>query len=153
MVDRCPRCRALGVEVDLRFDGAGRAVRVEHEAKLAQELERHEAVERASMVFHPAVGTDLQAMVGSKGGVSVVNAARISLQVRAALAQLQALQRAQVSYQEVSPREFLASVESVTTVRDPLEPTMYRVDVRASALSGRQVGARVLVEVGTRGAQ
>lgn len=146
-LDHCPRCHALEIEIDIRLDGRGNPLYVLNENKLKQEIERFETVERSSMVFHPELGTDLESLIGRKDiAPGSIQSARLALQVRNALEQLQRLQRIQAGYQELAPGEFLNKILSVSASRDPIEPTMYTILVRVSALSGRTVDVTKLVE-------
>lgn len=146
-VEGCPRCHSLEVENDIREDGRGEFEEVRNENKLKQEVERHETVERISMLFHPEIGTDLQSLIGKKGlSPGTLQAARLQMQIRNALENLQRLQRVQRSYQDVSSGELLREINSIRASRDELEPTMYLIIARLKALSGGDIEVRKLIE-------
>ena len=145
----CLRCRGGGVENDYRFTGtataqlpAGSVFMVRNEDLLYQSALKIVLTQRGSNPFHPAYGSTVLTRIGSKA-VSTV-AAAINQDVRRALQTLQQTQATAAKYQPITSRERLYSIQSVQTVPDPNDPTVFFVDVTVQNASTTPINLTVV---------
>ena len=132
----CPRCIGYEVESDYRSNGQGGPNILVNEQKLVQQIERAELVQSSSMIFHPRLGTKLEASIGRKSKANSQQSSFLASEVRRALEEYVRLQTSQRKYQTLSLGETLDSIESVSATRDPDDATAWRITVRLRALSG-----------------
>lgn len=123
----CLRCGGSFVENDYAFDINGQAILIENENLLNQAAVKIVFTLKGSNPFHPFYGTNILNRIGTKALSSVANI--INEDVRRALSAMQRLQREQAKYQPVSFKEQLLSIESVQTIPDPEDPTVFDVDI------------------------
>lgn len=133
----CRRCQTYGIENDYRIGTTGGPLTVSNEDLLNQGVLKILSTIRNSNPFHPEYGTQLLERIGTKAvgtGIGVINEdVTLTLQV------FQRLQTAQARYQEVTPRERLASVASVRTFPSTFDPSVFEVDIVAVNASNRPV--------------
>ena len=67
-IQRCRRCRATGIENDIRFAASGEPLIVRNEDLLNQEVLKMVITRKGSNPFHPRIGTTLMERIGSKAG-------------------------------------------------------------------------------------
>lgn len=126
----CRRCQAYAIENDYRIAASGEPRAVENEDLLNQGVLKILTTIRNSNPYHPEYGTQLLSRIGTKalGAAS----ATINEDVVTALTVYQRYQTLQGRYQDITPRERLASVISVNTTPSDLDPTVFSVEVVAS---------------------
>jgi hypothetical protein len=123
----CLRCLTTEVENDFRFDAQGDALIVRDENLLYQSCLKIILTEIKSNVYHSWYGSNLATLIGSK--VVGASVAGIRQAVSTALGNLQSLQNAQAKYQRITAKERLFSVDNVSVVQSPSDPTMFFVEV------------------------
>lgn len=126
----CRRCQAYGIENDYRIAANGEPFLVRNEDLLNQSVLKILSTEKRSNPFHPEYGTLLLTRIGTKaiGGTS----ASINEDIVNSLNIFQRYQTLQGQYQEVTPRERLASLISVNTTPSSIDPTVFSVKIVAS---------------------
>ncbi len=127
---QCRRCQGFAIENDYRIAADGSPLMVENEDLLNQGVLKILSTIKGSNPFHPEYGTLLLTRIGMKAvgaGVATINE-----DVVIALNIFQRLQTLQGQYQEVAPRERLASLISVNTTPSEVDPTVFEVDIVAS---------------------
>jgi len=139
---QCRRCQSFGIENDYRIVATGDPLLVENEDLLNQGVLKILSTIKNSNPFHPEYGTTLLTRIGSKAlgaGVSAINEDVIT-----ALGIFQRLQELQGRYQEVTPRERLASVISINTTPSDFDPTIFEVGIVAANASNVPVVIRTV---------
>lgn len=139
---QCRRCRSWGIENDYRIAASGDPRLVRNEDLLNQGVLKILTTIKRSNPFHPEYGTTLLTRIGSKAlgaGVSAINEDVIT-----ALNVFQRLQEIQGRYQEVAPRERLATIISINTTPSEIDPTVFEVGVVASNASNVPVVIRTV---------
>jgi phage baseplate assembly protein W len=130
MQQQCRRCQGLAIENDYRIAANGEPLTIENEDLLNQGVLKILSTIKGSNPFHPEYGTLLLTRIGTKAvGAGVTS---INEDVVIALNVFQRLQTLQGQYQEVSPRERLASLISVNTTPSEIDPTIFEVEIVAS---------------------
>lgn len=130
MQQQCRRCQGFAIENDYRIAASGEPLLVESEDLLNQGVLKILSTIKGSNPFHPEYGTLLLTRIGMKAvgaGVATINE-----DVVTALTIFQRLQTLQGQYQEVTPRERLASLISVNTTPSEVDPTVFEVDIVAA---------------------
>lgn len=126
----CRRCQGFGIENDYRIAASGDPLMVQNEDLLNQGVLKILSTVKGSNPFHPEYGTQLLTRIGTKA--LGAGATTINEDVVVALSIFQRLQTAQGRYQEVTPRERLASLISVNTSPSDLDPTVFEVTIVAA---------------------
>ncbi len=134
---RCLRCRTAGFENDMRFSPQGEVVLIQNEDVLNQSLLKLIITEKGSNVFHTYYGTELHDRIGIKQGAAATTTIREDIQ--RAIDVFQRLQTASGQYQEISARERLFRVLSLTVTPSTSDPTVTFVEIVATNAAGRQV--------------
>lgn len=144
-VERCLRCRALGIENDYRFDLSGEPLRIQDENLLYQAALKILLTEKGSNIYHTDYGTSITNLIGSKalGAVTTL----LTEEVSTALRNMQRQQQEQGKFQSVSAKERLFRVLSVNVVPDTEDPTIYYVEVVVSNASNEPVNISVVFTV------
>lgn len=145
----CRRCAGALVEYDPKPDDAGKMQEVRHEELLAQMIEKWQITLRGSNEFRPYIGTDILALVGAKDvSFYQVTNAKLAEQLRRMAILIQENQTAQLSYQEMSPRELLSRIEGLNVIPLPDNPLVVRVITQFSTVQGsiRQIEPRLKVD-------
>jgi len=127
---RCRRCLSTGIENDFQVLSSGDFQRVRNEDKLNQGVLKILSTIRRSNPFHPEYGSDLLSRIGLKAIGPNVNT--ITEDVTQAVSLFQRIQEIQAKYQEVTARERLGSVLSITTTPAPQNPTVFEVVLSAT---------------------
>lgn len=130
MQQQCRRCQAFGIENDYSIAASGSPLVVENEDLLNQGALKILSTVKGSNPFHPEYGTLLLTRIGTKAfGASATS---INEDVVTALTVFQRLQGIQGKYQDVAPRERLASLISVNTTPSSFDPTVFEVEIVAA---------------------
>lgn len=139
---QCRRCQAYGIENDYRIAASGSPLTIRNEDLLNQGVLKILTTIKNSNPYHPDYGTTLLTRIGTKAlgaGVSAINEDVIT-----AIGIFQRLQEAQGQYQDVTPRERLATVISINTVPSDFDPTVFEVGIVASNASNVPVVIRTV---------
>ena len=123
---------------DLVFDGAGKVAIVVNEEKLIQGLDKILRTEQGRNFLHQLYGSTLYNLIGGKLS-SALMTSLLSKNMSGALDYFINIQQNQRLVQYVSPREIIASVESV--IVDRLEARAVSVRVVIRTLQGSQAVA------------
>lgn len=142
---RCPRCSATYIENDYRFNLQGDAVLVQDENLLYQAALKILLTQIRSNPYHPSYGSAISSRIGAKAVGAV--ASLITGDVQTALANMQAMQRAQTEFQVVSPKERLFSVSSVRVTPNASDPTVFEVDVVVTNAAGTPIAISIVFSV------
>ena len=134
---RCRRCRSYAIENDYRFDSAGNVLLVGNENLLNQAMLKLLTTRKGSNPFHEYYGTTLLDRIGSKSVTGAVSS--IKEDVLSAVDTFKKLQTLQGRLQELTARERLAVVQSVTVTPSPQDPTVVLVEVTGSNASGQPI--------------
>jgi phage baseplate assembly protein W len=144
----CRRCQGYGIENDYRIQAGGEPQTIGNENLLNQDVLKVLSTIKGSNPFHPEYGTNLLTRIGTKAlgtGASSINEDIIT-----ALSVFQRLQTAAGKYQEVTPRQRLASILSINTTPADFDPTVFEaVIVAANAANVPVVITMVFAAPGT----
>ena len=143
--NRCLRCQGTGIENDYRFDQQGASLLVSNENLLYQMCVKTLLTRLGSNRFHRWYGTTLLSKVGSKSTGAAAN--NIKFEVTRALGDLQDIQSQQARYQQVSSKERLAAIESVTVTGNPNDPTTFLVNAVVRNASNEPVVISIVFAV------
>ena len=133
----CPKCVGLGVLDDLSWNVRGELSTTRDEKLLSQNLEKFVVTELGSNPFHTFVGTSLSTLIGQRIYDFDFLANRITQEVNSALGKFKDLQQQYAQTGRPMTRgEQLAQIRGVKVSQDTEDPTIVRVDVRVTALSG-----------------
>lgn len=127
---QCLRCQGFGIENDWRIGPGGEPSAVVNEDLLNQDVLKVLSTIKGSNPFHKEYGTLLLTRIGNKaiGGT----AAAVNEDVITALAVFQRLQTFAGKYQEITPRQRLASIIAINTTPSEFDPTVFEVSVVAA---------------------
>jgi phage baseplate assembly protein W len=127
---QCRRCQGFGIENDWRIGPGGEPSSVVNEDLLNQDVLKVLSTIKGSNPFHKEYGTLLLTRIGNKaiGGT----ASAVNEDVITALAVFQRLQTFAGKYQEITPRQRLASVISINTTPSEFDPTVFEVTIIAA---------------------
>jgi hypothetical protein len=136
-LQRCLRCRATGIENDIRFTNTGEPILVRNEDLLNQNVLKMVITRKGSNPFHPSLGSTVM----DKIGVKATGAAQTSINedVTRAVTLFQKLQTAQSRNQKVTLKERLYNIVSVTTNTSVNDPTVFQTSIVAQNASGEPV--------------
>lgn len=140
--ERCPRCSATYVENDYRFDAVGDVRTIVNEDLLYQTCLKAILTMRGSNAYHGGYGSTLMERVGRKQTGSVVEALRQD--VISTLQQVQNIQNQQRRFQQVTDRERLYRINSVSVSPVPDDPTAYNIGVRVTNGSNQPVSLNIV---------
>lgn len=145
MPERCSRCQGTYIENDYRFDLGGEVVTITGEDLLYQACLKAILTVRGSNPYHSRYGSHITRRVGHKIGAA--SSSLIKEDVTGALRQVQALQKAQRQYQQVSSRELLYSIDNVSVSSSAEDPTLFYVDVTVRNGSGQPINLNTVFSV------
>lgn len=144
----CRRCQSFGIENDWRIQAGGAPQQIENEDLLNQDVLKILSTIKGSNAFHPEYGTSLLTRIGTKALGTA--ASSINEDVINALSVFQRLQGFAGKYQEITPRQRLASVLSINTTAAEFDPTVFEaVIVAANAANVPVVISTVFAAPGT----
>jgi hypothetical protein len=133
--DFCLKCSATGYLNDFKLGvGADPFAQVTQTTKLAQKALKWILTSRCP--FYPTFVCAIKSYVGRKLGVQITDT-DIQTAVVNALTNLQQVQQAQGTVQNLDPQEILKDVINVTAVIDSQDPTLVRVSATVSNYSGQ----------------
>lgn len=139
---QCLRCRATGIENDVRTGVRGDARMVSDNNLLYQMCLKVILTNLRSNIYYPWYGSNIKASVGTKAQSG--SALAIQQSVRTALSNLQNLQSAQSNFQLVSPKERLFAVDRVQVTESEVDPTVFLVDVAVRSYSSDPVSITIV---------
>lgn len=136
-IQRCLRCRATGIENNIRFATSGEPLFVRNEDLLNQGVLKMVITKKGSNPFHPQIGSTIMDKIGGKASGST----RMSINedVTRAVTLYQKLQTAQAKVQQITLKERLYNILSVTTVPAINDPTVFQTNIVAQNASGEPV--------------
>jgi len=136
-IQRCRRCRATGIENDIRLASSGEPLIVRNEDLLNQAVLKMVITRKGSNPFHPNIGSTILDRIGFKA----VGAVQMSINedVTRAVTFFQRLQTVQGKVQELSLKERLYAILSVTTNPAVDDPTVFQTNIVAQNASGEPV--------------
>lgn len=127
---QCRRCQGFGIENDWRIGPSGEPSSVMNEDLLNQDVLKILSTIKGSNPYHPDYGTLLLTRIGSK--IVGAAAASVTEDVTAATSYFQRLQSVAGRYQEITPRQRLASIIAINTTPSEFDPTVFEVSVVAA---------------------
>lgn len=130
---QCRRCQGFGIENDYRIGPNGEPSSVVNEDLLNQDVLKVLSTIKGSNPFHREYGTLLLTRIGNKALGAA--ATTVNEDVINALSVFQRLQTKVGQYQEITPRQRLASVVSINTVPAEFDPTVFEVVIVAANAS------------------
>jgi hypothetical protein len=133
--DYCLKCSATGFLNDLKL-GVGSAPfsEVTQATKLAQKALKWILTSRCP--FYPTFVCAIKSYVGRKLGIQITDT-DIQTAVVNALTNMQRVQQAQSTVQNLDPQEILKDIVNVTAAIDQQDPTIVRVNATVSNYSGQ----------------
>lgn len=141
---RCPRCLGGDVENDARpAPNPAEAVLAQEFDLLVQQSLKWLLTKRASNPVRPWYGSQLWDLVGAKNATGAAELEAGS-EVSRVLSELQAAQRSQSRYQNLTDAERLNRIVSVRATIDPKTPTVLSVLAEVESASGRPVTLRAV---------
>lgn len=134
----CPKCTGLGNLDDISWDVRGQLAQAKNEKLLSQNLEKFTVTELGSNPFHLFVGTSLRSLIGQRVFDFDYLTSRITQEVHTTLAKLKDMQSQYVrTGRPMTTGEQLQSIRNVSVTRDTNDPTILRVSVDVTAMSGQ----------------
>jgi len=131
----CQKCAQHGLLWDYVIDVLGNYSYVKDEYKLKQDLKKIVVTEKGSDQVALWYGTSFEKIIGKKLLPDYAKT-RISGEIVEALSKLKNAQIKQQDYQEVTDREFLDFVQSLTVTQDSIDPTFYIASVDVVTQAG-----------------
>jgi len=133
--DYCLKCSATGFLNDFKLGvGADPFAEVTQTTKLAQKALKWILTSRCP--FYPTFVCAIKSYIGRKLGIQITDT-DIQTAVINALTNMQRVQQAQSTVQNLDPQEILKDVINVTAVTDPNDPTTVQVSATVSNYSGQ----------------
>ena len=129
----CRKCGGTDRVVDYTPALNGSLKRATRRTKLVQKALKFVLTSRCR--FYPALTCKLRTYTGRKFGVSITEDG-VSFEVMNALDNMKQVQSLQARFQRMEPEELLRSVDAVSAVRDPNDPTILHVTVDVSSPAG-----------------
>lgn len=143
-LERCPRCLGGDVENDARTSAnPAEPVLVQDFDLLVQQSLKWLLTKRGSNPVRPWYGSQLWDLVGAKNASGAADV-EASSEVSRVLSELQAAQRSQTRYQQVTDAERLNRVVAVRASIDPKTPTILNVLAEVESASGQPVTLRAV---------
>jgi hypothetical protein len=132
--DFCLKCSATGFLNDFKESVSGSFAQVTQTTKLAQKALKWVLTSRDP--FYPTFVCAIKTYIGRKLGIQITDT-DIQTAVVNALTNMQQVQQAQSTVQNLDPQEILKDIVSVTAVTDQNDPTVVRVNAVISNYSGQ----------------
>jgi len=136
----CPKCVGGGVIHDISYSNIGSLSLNRNENLLLQNIEKFVVTEINSNPFYSYIGTNLVGLLGEKIYDMGYIRTRITQEIMTSLDRFKDLQSKYASTgRPMTAGETLDAVKSVTVTSDEKDPTILRVSVEATALSGKSL--------------
>ena len=133
--DFCMKCSTTGFLNDLKLGvGADPFAQVTQTTKLAQKALKWILTSRCP--FYPTFTCTIKSFVGRKLGIQITDT-DLQTSVVNALTNMQKVQQAQSTVQNLDPQEILKDIINVSAVIDQQDPTIVRVSATVSNYSGQ----------------
>lgn len=133
--DFCMKCSTTGFLNDLKLGvGADPFAEVTQVTKLAQKALKWILTSRCP--FYPTFTCTIKSYIGRKLGIQITDT-DLQTSVVNALTNMQKVQQAQSTVQNLDPQEILKDIVNVTAVIDQQDPTIVRVSATVSNYSGQ----------------
>lgn len=129
----CLKCSALGSLNDLKPSVSGEFQTITQTAKLVQKSLKW--VLSSQCAFYPTFTCPIKNYIGRKIGIQLTET-DIQTQVLNALTQMQQVQRAQSTVQNLDAAEILKDIVNVSVTLDPNDPTVLQVSATVSSFLG-----------------
>lgn len=144
----CPKCLGFNYTDDIKVGNKGDLLTVKDLAQLAQNMEKNVVTDIDSNLFHPWVGNNLRSLIGQKAVDLDFIESEIKSEIRSSISKFR---DTQVQHADSNPRvgvpEQLSQVDSIEVERDDEDPTVFRVSVRYTSMSGVAVEFNTLVDL------
>ena len=144
----CPKCLGTGFTDDLDIKSGGDFYTMEGLDLLAQNVEKNVIIDEGSNPFHRWIGNRLRNVIGKKNLDINFIETEIRNQVKSGLSKFKNAQGEQADanpYMGIEER--LDEVISVVVTSDDEDPTIFRVQVDYTSLSGKNLRFNTLVDV------
>jgi len=136
----CPKCVGLGFLDDISYDVRGQFAISRDERLLVQNLEKFTVTELGSNAFHTFIGTNIVTLIGQRIYDFDFLTSQITQEIYATLAKFKDMQQQYAQTGRVLTKgEQLDQIKDVKVTQDTNDPTIVRVVVTATALSGKPV--------------
>jgi hypothetical protein len=134
----CPKCVGLNTLDDISWDVRGQTASSTNETLLLQNLEKFVITDLQSNPFHTFIGTILSRLLGQRITDVDYLKSRVTQEIHTTLGKLKDMQQQYVQAgRTMTPGEQLNQIQDVKVTQDPSDPTIFRVDVRVTSMSGQ----------------
>lgn len=143
----CRKCYGFGMLFDHAVDRNGKFLKIQNEDKLIQQITKWLITLRGSNPFFKFIGTNLPESIFEAIRIPGLFQQLTYSEVTRSLEKLKNIHSKQVLVQQMTLREILATVNSVTIEGDPYDPRVYTISVVATTAAGDavQVNRELLV--------
>jgi len=144
--EECTRCRATGIENDMKFNSAGDVILIGDENLLTQAILKIVLTHRGSNPFFLWYGSNLHTLLGSKA----VNRIKVSIEqdVRNAIENYKQIQTEQAKYQMIPAGQRFYQLVSVDVLESDQNPSLYKLDITVSNASREAIPISIVYTVG-----
>ena len=132
--DYCLKCSTTGYLNDFKPGVSGDFSEVTQTTKLAQKALKWILTSRCP--FYPTFVCTIKSYIGRKLGIQITDT-DLQTSVVNALTNMQQVQQAQSTVQNLDPQEILKDIINVTAITDQNDPTIVRVSATVSNYSGQ----------------
>jgi hypothetical protein len=134
----CPKCVGLNMLDDISYDVRGQLSTSTNERLLIQNLEKFTVTELGSNPFHLFIGTGLINLLGQRISDFDFLSTKIVQEIQSTFAKLKEMQQKYVQTgRPMTTGEQLDQVQDINITRDTTDPTIVRVAITVTALSGQ----------------
>lgn len=129
-VEDCPKCEGTSFYFDFAIDELGRAVIIQGDDKLTQDVVKGTLTVKGSNPYHPWYGTILDTLIGTKIADFEKLKLLISQDIQELFSNIKDLQIQQSEVQDVVDKERIEQLISIQSVRpDPANPSFVSVSI------------------------
>lgn len=130
VAEDCPKCDGTSFHFDFAIDELGRAVVIEGEEKLTQDVVKGTLTIKGTNPYHPWYGTILNTLIGSKIADFEKLKLLISQDIQELFSNIKDLQIQQSEVQEIADKERIEQLISIQSARpDPSNPSLVTVSI------------------------
>lgn len=126
----CLKCNGYNQANDFTKNGRGSIIHVNDHSKLTQKIMK--LLLTSTCAFYPQFTSRLKGFIGKKFGLSLTEE-DISYECIQSLENLRNIQLAQKNIQLLTPQEILRDIESVSSKRDSVDPTIVKTQLSVSS--------------------
>lgn len=136
----CPKCAGLDRIDDISYNVKGDFLIMRNENLLTQNLEKFIVTELNSDPFNEFIGTNLVKLLGQRVANAPMLTNKITQEISKSLQTFKSLQgQYKSSGRKVTDGELLDEIESIKVLFNKNDPSILKVDITATAKSGRGV--------------